>query len=131
MDSKRLAITKAFFNKITRSRPKERRKVLKEATNEELKGLCEVCINVVRGNVQLSKKRFACFKRHKNLLHKLSSKRVSLRTKRKAINQQGGFLGTLAAFGAPLLTQLAIKGVGKLVKHYKRKQRQRRKRRQK
>ena len=128
MDSKRLAVTKAFFNKIARSKPKERKKVLKAATNEELNGLCEVCINVVHGNVQLSKKRFACFKRHKRLLHKLSNKKISLRAKRKVVNQQGGFLGTLAAFGAPLLTQLAIKGVGKLVKHYKRQQRRRRKR---
>ena len=128
MKPKRLAVTKTFFNKIARSNPKERKAALKSATNEELKGLCEVCLNVVHGNVQLSKKRYACFKRHKNVLHKLSNKRIPLQDKRKLVNQQGGFLGTLAAFGAPLLTQLAIKGVGKLVRNYKRQTRRRRKR---
>ena len=126
MKSARLAVTKTFFNKIARSRAGERKKVLKAATNEELKGLCEVCLNVVRGNVKLSKRRFTGFKRHKNVLHKLSNKKVSLKAKRKVINQKGGFLGTLAAFSAPLLTQLAIKGVGKLVKRYKRRKRRRR-----
>ena len=125
MEPQRLAVTKAFFNKLAKSKAKERTKVLKAATNEQLKGLCEVCLNIVHGNVKLSKKRYAAFKRQKDLLHSLSNKKLPLYAKRKVINQKGGFLGTLAAFSAPLLTQLAIKGVGRLVKRYKRKRRRR------
>ena len=126
MKPQRLSVTKKFFNKIARSKAQERAKVLKAATNAELKGLCEVCLNVVHGNVRLSKKRYSCFKRRKDVLHKLSDRKISLKSKRKVVNQHGGFLGTLAAFGAPLLTQLAIKGVGKLVKRYKRQRKRRR-----
>ena len=125
MEPQRLAVTKAFFNKLAKSKAKERTKVLKAATNEQLKGLCEVCLNIVHGNIKLSKKRYAAFKRQKDLMHKLSNKKLPLYAKRKVINQKGGFLGTLAAFSAPLLTQLAIKGIGKLVKRYKRKRRRR------
>ena len=125
MEPQRLAVTKAFFNKLAKSKAKERTKVLKAATNEQLKGLCEVCLNIVHGNVKLSQKRYAAFKRQKDLLHSLSNKKLPLYAKRKVINQKGGFLGTLAAFSAPLLTQLAIKGVGRLVKRYKRKRRRR------
>ena len=125
MEPQRLAVTKAFFNKLAKSKAKERTKVLKAATNEQLKGLCEVCLNIVHGNVKLSKKRYAAFKRQKDLFHSLSNKKLPLYAKRKVINQKGGFLGTLAAFSAPLLTQLAIKGVGRLVKRYKRKRRRR------
>ena len=125
MEPQRLAVTKALFNKLAKSKAKDRTKVLKKATNEQLKGLCEVCLNIVHGNIKLSKKRYAAFKRQKDLMHKLSNKKLPLYAKRKVINQKGGFLGTLAAFSAPLLTQLAIKGIGKLVKRYKRKRRRR------
>ena len=46
----RLEITENFAIKLADASRKERKKLLKNASKEQLKGLFEICLNIIRGN---------------------------------------------------------------------------------
>lgn len=102
----RLKITKTFIKSLVNSNSRRRKVLLKNATNEELKGLFELCLNIIRGNLPIDKTAFQNIKRHKRVIESLSNRRLPIYKKREIINQKGGFIGTLAAFALPLLTHL-------------------------
>ena len=102
----RLEITENFANKLADASRNERKKLLKNASEEQLKGLFEICLNIIRGNVPMEKSDFQRLKRHKNTLSTLASHKVPMYKKRRIANQKGGFLGSVAAFALPVLAQL-------------------------
>ena len=54
----RLEITENFASKLADISRKERKKLLKNASEEQLKGLFEICLNIIRGNVPMEKSDF-------------------------------------------------------------------------
>lgn len=104
--SKRLEITSTFIKTLVGSSPARRKFLLRHATKTELDGLFEICLNLLRGNLPLDTKTFKAFKRQRKIIEALGDKRVALRTKKQIINQKGGFVGKLAIFALPLLTDL-------------------------
>ena len=111
--SRRLEITENFAYKLAESTRKERKELLKNATEEQLKGLFEICLNLISGNLPMDTVEFQRFKRHKNTLTALASKKVPMYKKRRIINQKGGFLSSVATFALPLLAQLIQQGIAK------------------
>jgi hypothetical protein len=107
--SKRLRINQPFIHLLARSSAKRRKFFLKQATKEELASLFEICLNILRGHVPLSVHMHKKLERERHTLRTLADKKISLRRKKKVINQKGGFLGTLAAIALPLLAQLLTK----------------------
>ena len=104
--TKRLEITEAFIHELARTTPRRRKVVLKHATNTQLKGLFELCLNIIRGNLPIDKTAFQRLKRHRTTIETLGNRRVPLYKKREILNQKGGLLGQLATFALPLLTHL-------------------------
>lgn len=102
----RLEITKSFINSLAKTNTRRRKAILKQASNEELKGLFELCLNIIRGNLPITQPTFKHIKRHKKVIESLGNRRVPIYKKREIINQKGGFIGTLAAFALPLVTHL-------------------------
>ena len=102
----RLEITEKFAYKLADASRKERKQLMKHASEQQLKGLFEICLNIIRGNVPLEKSEFQRFKRHKNTLTVLASPKVPMYKKRRIAHQKGGFLGSVAAFALPVLAQL-------------------------
>lgn len=79
---------------LARAKPPAVKTVIKAASPELVKFLCECSHNVLRGNVPLTtcqKRRLRC---HKNKLRALTRKKLSFK-KRKQILQTGGFIGAL------------------------------------
>ncbi len=111
--TKRLEVTEAFIYALAKSSPRRRKVLLKHASNEELKGLFELCLNIIRGNLPIDHIAFQRLKRHKKVLETLGNRRIPLYKKREIVNQKGGFLGQLAAFALPLLTHLLSSGLRK------------------
>ena len=109
----RLEMTENFAYKLAESTRKERKKLLKNATEEQLKGLFEICLNVIRGNLTMKPVEFQRFKRRKNTLTALASKKVPMYKKRRIVNQKGGFLSSVATFALPLLAQLIQHGIAR------------------
>ena len=102
----RLELTESFVYLLAKSTPRRRNVLLRNASNEELRSLCELCLNVIKGNLPLNKNAFQRLKRHRKTLETLASKRVPLKQKREYINQKGGIIGQLATIALPLLTHL-------------------------
>ncbi len=80
--------------------------------------LCEIALNVIKGNVPLSPAQKRKLTPYKTGLREVVKKRVSLK-KRKQVFQRGGFLGTLLA----TLTPLVIESVGAAIKQRHRRHR--------
>ena len=104
--STRLEMTDAFIKVLAKSNPNQRKLLLRGATNQQLKGLFELCLNIIRGNLPLSSTEFHKLKRNRKTLESLASRRVPLYKKREIVNQKGGFIGTVAKFAIPLLASI-------------------------
>ena len=104
--STRLEMTDAFNKVLAKSSAKQRKLLLRGATNEQLKGLFELCLNIIRGNLPLSNAEFHKLKRHRKTLESLASRRVPLYKKREIVNQKGGFIGAVANLAIPLLASI-------------------------
>ena len=74
---------------------------MKQATKEELAGLFEICLNILRANLPLSPHMHNTLNQERNTLIKLADKKISLKQK-KVINQKG-FLETIASIAVLLL----------------------------
>lgn len=79
--------------------------IMKTASPDLVRTLCECCHNVLKGNVPLTAAQKTRLRRHKNSLRAITQKKLSGK-KRKEILQQGGFIGALLS---PILSLL--KGV--------------------
>ena len=64
---------------------------MRNATEEHLKGLFEICLNMIRGNLTIKPVDFQRFKRHKDTLTALASKKVLMYTKQRILNQKADF----------------------------------------
>ena len=104
--TKRLKLTEQFAKALAHSTPRKRKSLLRKASNGQLKDLCELCLNILRGNLSLDKTAYHRLKRNRTVIEDLSNRHIPLYKKREIINQKGGFLGTLATFAVPLLAQL-------------------------
>lgn len=83
------------FQNIKRGSPKLRKAIISLSGLDLTKALCEVCINVLNGNLPVEpevRKKLSPFK---SVLRSLCCRKVSLRKKRKLLVQKGGFLPAL------------------------------------
>ena len=104
--STRLEMTDAFIKVLARSNTRQRKLLLRGATNEQLKGLFELCLNIIRGNLPINNTEFLRLKRHRKTLESLASRRVPLYKKREIVNQKGGFIGAVAKIAIPILASI-------------------------
>lgn len=85
--------------------------LIREASNEELKTLCEIALNLLKGNIDLNKRDYNKFGKKKNLLRYLADGNIAIRKKRTALIQKGKgfFLPLLAGTVAPIIASLFSK----------------------
>lgn len=106
--SKRLEITETFIRALAKSSAQRRKALLRTASKDELYGLFELCLNIIRGNLPLNKAALHRLRHHRKAIEDLSSRRISLQKKKRIINQKGGFLAPLAQIALPLLAHLVM-----------------------
>ena len=85
---------------------KKRKQILEAGGTPLIHCLSECCLNLLKGNLKLSKSDIHKLHRHANKIRKLGEKKVSNKEKKKII-QQGGFL--------PALLPVIISAVGSLL----------------
>ena len=103
-----VANSKAFLELLAESKPKRRKQLLNTISPTEVKALCEICLNITNGNLPVDNKAYNRLKRKKSVVRELGSE-GSLKRKKAIINQEGGFLGSLAAIALPLIATLFSK----------------------
>ncbi len=95
-----------FIKLLSKIPPQRRSDILKHAPKELITALSEGALNVLQGNVRLSKRKLASLRRYRTQLRQLASRTVSARRKRALVLQRGGFLGALAGVLIPAITGL-------------------------
>ena len=104
--SKALKASEPFLHLLARSSARRRKALLSQVTKAELSSLCEICLNILQGNVPLDDKTYNRLKRHRQKIRTLADKSTPVAKKRQVVNQHGGFIGSLVAYALPLLTSL-------------------------
>jgi hypothetical protein len=78
---------------LLKANNKKRTVILKEATPEFTKFLCEIVLNVLKGNIQLAEPHYKKLRRHKHTLLNLCKAKKSLKFRKKLLlKKAGGFL---------------------------------------
>ena len=92
-----------YLHVLAKGSTKQRQGVIDGAGKDLITCLCECALNVLNGNVSLTPADRTKLRRHKQKLRALTNGRTSLRKKKTALKQKGGFLGALLT---PVLTAL-------------------------
>src|SRR5215510_16539732 len=94
---------------LKKVKPKLRRAILLNCDPDLLKSVGECALNVLRGNVKLTKCSKRKLRKHRGVLRKIADKSVSIVNKRKIIVQRGGFLLPLLSAVLPVLASLVFR----------------------
>ena len=108
--TQRLKDNAPLLRLLNKSSPKTQRAIIKECGRDLLGCLCEICLNILKGNVPLSAKEKAQLSKFKDSLRSVS-RRSTGPTKKRKILQKGGFLGAILG---PLLGSL-LKPIAKQI----------------
>ncbi|GFX70582.1 uncharacterized protein TNCV_875561 [Trichonephila clavipes] len=99
---------------LSSANPQKRNAILKSATNEQIKTLCEICQNVLEGNVSKVKVRQLC--RYKKVIRQLAAPNIPIARKRKLLtNQREGFLPLVLPAVLSLVGGFVRKAIGKRI----------------
>lgn len=99
-----MQLVQNVLQKILSAKPRNRKTVLKRLSNREIKLLCEVCLNLIHGNLKITdSKSFKRLKRGRKVISELADKRKPIGYKKRLINQKGGFIATIAAATLPVI----------------------------
>jgi len=93
---------------LKKANTQRRKAIIKDSPPELIKCISECCYNCLNSALPLKKAQFTKLRRHKTILRRLASKKLSIKAKKKIINQKGGFI-------APLLTALLTAVASKLL----------------
>jgi hypothetical protein len=89
--------------------------VIKHLDKDLIKCICELCVNVMNGNLALSKNQYKHLKNHKHVMRKIvdccTNKKIKYsKAKKILIQQKGGFLPLLLAPLLPLIGKAILGG---------------------
>lgn len=79
---------------LHKCKPHAQKAIIGGAPNEVVNCLCEVALNILKGNVPLDNKQKTSLSKYKSGLRSLAKKSTSQKKKRQIL-QRGGFLGAL------------------------------------
>lgn len=100
------------LKKLCKCNKKTQKQLLNQGGKKLQLCLRECALNVIRGNVPLSKHQFKKLRKYRKDLRELSHKRTSLKRRLK-IEQKGGFLASLLL---PIVGSLASAAIAKAIK---------------
>src|SRR5215469_13183597 len=106
---KRIKSNYSALQLLWKAKPKLRKAVLLNCSPDLLKCVGECALNVLRGNVRLTKCSKRKLREHRRLLRKIADKSVSVDKKRRLIVQRGGFLLPLLSAVLPVISSLLFR----------------------
>lgn len=103
-----------FLHMLARSSPRQRKALLQSADNSQITSVCEICLNILAGNVPANLKKL---KKYKTVIRKLGNRSQNVQAKRRLLlNQSGGaFLPLIAPAIISALSGLFGKVVAKKI----------------
>lgn len=111
--SVRLRRNFALLKTLTRSSPKIRKVILQECPPDLIQAICEICMNLLKGNIPITQCQHHKLKRYKETIRQMACRKDGVRKKKKLLNQKGGFLLPLLTTVLPMVADLAIGAIRK------------------
>lgn len=108
--SSRVQRNLAMMELLYKATPGMRRVIVCGASADFIDALCEIALNVLRGNIPLTEKQYAQLKKKRGIIRLVADKNVKHLNKKKRINQSGGFLLPLLGAAIPFITSLISRG---------------------
>src|SRR5713101_3109539 len=110
---KRIKQQRAFLEVLSKGNINQRKGVIDGANKELINCICEICLNILRGNLTITSKQKQHLKHHRTLLHKLADKQTPFTKRKRLIQQNGGFLPLSLTQLLSLLGSVAAKAISK------------------
>lgn len=105
--SARLKRNASLLSALYHATPKKRKDILIHGSPDFIQALCEIALNLLKGNIPLSPSQFKKLKRQKTIIKLLSDKKTTLKRKHQVLKKQtGGFLLPLLAAAIPMIGEL-------------------------
>lgn len=101
---KRLRKNSEFLRLLCKAKSHQRKKLLRTANKEQILCLCEICLNILSGNIPVDVKKL---EKIKNVIRKIAKPSLSITKKKNMIvNQSGGFLSKIIPFVSTFLNNV-------------------------
>lgn len=105
--SARIKRNALLLKALYRAPPRKHRDILLHSTPDFIRALCEIALNLLKGNIPLTPSLFKKLKRQKGIIRLLADKKIGLKRKRLTLEKQtGGFLLPLLSAAIPLIGNL-------------------------
>lgn len=91
---------------LYKASPSVRRVIVCGSSADFIDALCEIALNVLRGNIPLTEKQYSHLKKNRSIIRLIADKKVKHLKKKKTIKQSGGFLLPLLGAAIPFITSL-------------------------
>lgn len=91
----RVKTNRALLEVLHKAKPALVRAIIEKSDREIIYTICEICDNLLRGNIPLTESQKAKLKRYRVQIRNLAQKGGSLQKKKKIILQRGGALPIL------------------------------------
>jgi len=86
-----------FIKNIYKCKGDKRKKLISTATKDNIDSISEIALNTLKGNVPIQLNSLKKLKRHANSVRKISRKGVSVKERKRVLQQEGGFLPLILA----------------------------------
>lgn len=99
-----------YLRSLTLASPKHKKLLLKNASNSEILAICEICLNLLSGNIPVNVKKL---QKYKNSIRKIACRSTHLNSKKRIlVNQSGGFLPLILPAVISALAGMAGRAIG-------------------
>ena len=92
-----------FLNLLIKTTTLQRKALLNSVTNDQIKALCQIAVNILRSTITLTNTEIARLKRSRQFLYILGDKKVEFREKRKAIENNSRTVLTIVKIAVKFL----------------------------
>lgn len=97
-----------FLSLLSKNKKKKQRNQLIDIANgSQIKSVTECVMNLLSGNIPLSKHQLSQLKKHRKQMRELTKRQLSIKRKKQILKQKGGFLGAILP--------LAVSAIGSLL----------------
>ena len=105
--SKRIKRNLPILKTLLALKPSERRILLCQGSDDLILAVCEIALNVLKGNIPLTSGQYSKLNKHKKFIKLFAKRKTGVKNKRKVLTQTGsGFLLPLLGAALPFLTSL-------------------------
>ena len=105
--SARIKRNALLLRALYKATPQKQKDILIHASPDLIQALCEIALNLLKGNIPLNPVQYRKLKKQKKIIRLLADKKTGLKRKHHVLkNQTGGFIGAILSAAIPLLASL-------------------------